>query len=133
MPAGIVDGAFNGVLAGDGVESALIDAPDSQNPVRYDPQRADRLAAEMPPMSATEQQRLSFLAATIEDILEPYAEQDLVEVKFSENRVMVDMKDKMLFPSGSARLSRAAAAMRVLSQEWAGSSSNRRCHMSSSS
>jgi chemotaxis protein MotB len=62
-----------------------------------------------PPSNATEQQRLSFLAATIEDMLEDYVERKLVEVSFTDNRVMVDMKDKMLFPSGSADLSGTAA------------------------
>ncbi len=56
----------------------------------------------------SEQQRLGYLAAVIENMLAGYMEQDLVEVRFSDNRVMVDMKDKMLFHSGSAQLSRPA-------------------------
>ncbi|WP_177420488.1 flagellar motor protein MotD [endosymbiont of Lamellibrachia barhami] len=55
-----------------------------------------------------EGQRLSYLAATIGDMLEPYIEKDLVDVSHSDTRVIVDMKNKMLFPSGSAKLSRAA-------------------------
>ncbi len=55
-----------------------------------------------------EAQRLSYLAATIGDMLEPYIEKDLVDVSHSDTRVIVDMKNKMLFPSGSAKLSRAA-------------------------
>jgi len=77
----------------------------------------DPAASEAPPASASEQQRLSFLAATIEDMLQPYVEQDLVDVRFSDNRVTVDMKDKMLFPSGSAHLSRTAVrALRDISR-----------------
>lgn len=53
-------------------------------------------------------QGLEFIAGAMQKILEPYVEQELVEVKRMENRVIVDMKDKLLFPSGSARLSRSA-------------------------
>ncbi|MEJ2609362.1 MAG: flagellar motor protein MotD [Candidatus Thiodiazotropha sp.] len=64
-----------------------------------------------------ERQRLSFLAATIEDMLSNYIEQDLVDVSFSEDRVVVNMKDKMLFASASAHLSRAAViALKGISQ-----------------
>lgn len=64
-----------------------------------------------------EEQRLGYLATVIEDILADYVEQSLVEVKISDNRIMVDMKDKMLFPSGSAQLSRSALqVLRDLSQ-----------------
>jgi chemotaxis protein MotB len=62
----------------------------------------------IPDLPSNETQRLSFLAATIEDMLSDYVDQDLVDVSFSEDRVVVNMKDKMLFPSASAHLSRAA-------------------------
>jgi chemotaxis protein MotB len=44
-------------------------------------------------------------------MLETYVEQKLVDVTFSDNRVMVNMKDKMLFASGSASLSNAAVTV----------------------
>lgn len=97
-----------GAIAGIDSINTLIESSESQDKAASDATEADQLAIEPPPTSASEQQRLSFLAATIEDILEPYVEQDLVTVEFNGNRVTVDMKDKMLFPSGSARLSRAA-------------------------
>jgi chemotaxis protein MotB len=56
----------------------------------------------------SEEQRLGYLSAVIENMLADYVEQELVEVRHSDNRVMVDMKDKMLFPSGSAQLSGTA-------------------------
>ncbi|MCU7809772.1 MAG: OmpA family protein, partial [Candidatus Thiodiazotropha sp. (ex Notomyrtea botanica)] len=59
----------------------------------------------------------SFLAATIEDMLGAYVEQDLVEVTYTQNRVKVNMKDKMLFASGRATLSNAAVtALRNISR-----------------
>ncbi|RLJ22712.1 flagellar motor protein MotD [bacterium endosymbiont of Escarpia laminata] len=62
----------------------------------------------LPDNAVDEAQRLSYLAATIGDMLEAYIEKDLVDVSHSDTRVIVDMKNKMLFPSGSAKLSRAA-------------------------
>ena len=60
---------------------------------------------------------MRFLAATIEDMLSDYVDQELVEVSFSEDRVQVNMKDKMLFGSGSAQLSSAAVkALRDISR-----------------
>jgi chemotaxis protein MotB len=61
--------------------------------------------------TSTEQQRLEYVAATIEDMLQNYVEKGLVDVSFSENRVVVNMKDKLLFPSSSARLSSAAVTV----------------------
>jgi chemotaxis protein MotB len=61
--------------------------------------------------SSEEQQRLAYVAATIEDMLENYVEKGLVDVSFSDNRVIVNMKDKMLFPSSSARLSNTAVTV----------------------
>lgn len=66
---------------------------------------------------ADESQRLNFLAATIEDMLGAYVEQDLVEVIYAKDRVLVNMKDKMLFASGSATLSATAVtALRDISR-----------------
>ena len=108
-----------GGVVGPSEQRALITTNEHLGPGAYaDPgaSQADD-SVEMPPTSASEQQRLSFLAAAIEDMLEPYVEQDLVEVQFSGDRVIVDMKDKMLFPSGSARLSRTAVrALRDISR-----------------
>ena len=68
-------------------------------------------------LPADEGQRMRFLAATIEDMLSDYVDKELVEVSFSENRVRVNMKDKMLFGSGSAQLSSAAVkALRDISR-----------------
>jgi chemotaxis protein MotB len=68
-------------------------------------------------MPKSEKQRLRFLAATIEDMLSDYVEQELVDVDFRDDRVIVNMKDKMLFPSASAHLSRPAVnALRQISR-----------------
>jgi chemotaxis protein MotB len=64
--------------------------------------------ADLSSESDSEKQHLGYIAAVIENILAHYVEQGLVEVRHGDNRVMVDMKDKMLFPSGSALLSRTA-------------------------
>jgi chemotaxis protein MotB len=61
-----------------------------------------------------EEQRLGYLAALIDNMLSDYVERELVEVRHRENRVMIDMKDKLLFPSGSAQLT--ATAVTVLRQ-----------------
>lgn len=88
--------------------NTLIDKQDHQGPDLYSQDGADAHPADVSISGSTEQQRLNFLAVSIENMLEAYVEQDLVQVKFMEDRVTVDMKDKMLFPSGSARLSRVA-------------------------
>ncbi len=105
-----------GEIAGIASENAPIESLD-QGSSLYDQAGLDQSVAELSSSSNTEQQRLRYLAAAIEDMLMPYVEQDLVEVRFSDNRVMVDMKDKMLFPSGSTRLSRTAVqALRDISR-----------------
>lgn len=101
-------GRKQGDIAGKDAGDVLIDLQNHQGPGLY---TEDGLATEdLPPPSigSNQKQNLEFLAVSIEDMLEPYVEQDLVEVNFSKDRVAVDMKDKMLFPSASARLSRAA-------------------------
>ena len=75
---------------------------------------ADKAMSDMP---AEEGQRLRFLAATIEDMLGSYVDQELVDVSYTQNRVKVNMKDKMLFGSGSATLSKpAVTVLRDISQ-----------------
>ncbi|MEJ2619714.1 MAG: flagellar motor protein MotD [Candidatus Thiodiazotropha sp.] len=99
-----------GDTPGLGDESALL-----QGEMRQGPGMENELGREqaigkqvIPDLPSNETQRLSFLAATIEDMLSDYVDQELVDVTFSEDRVVVNMKDKMLFPSASAHLSRAA-------------------------
>jgi chemotaxis protein MotB len=96
-------------------ENALIQSEQIQGPGTYQDQGQDIDQLDMMPND--EVQRLSFLAATIEDMLSDYVDQDLVEVTFTEDRVIVNMKDKMLFPSASAHLSREAVkALRNISR-----------------
>ncbi|WP_316364734.1 flagellar motor protein MotD [Candidatus Thiodiazotropha sp. CDECU1] len=96
-------------------ENALIETEQIQGPGTYQEQGLNMDAIGTLPNDET--QRLSFLAATIEDMLSDYVDQDLVEVSFTEDRVIVNMKDKMLFPSASAHLSRAAVkALRNISR-----------------
>lgn len=100
-------------------ENALISTEIKIGPGTYDDQGSqDRQEAEaMSILPADEGQRMSFLAATIEDMLDTYVQQDLVDVAFGEDRVMVNMKDKMLFASGSAHLSsEAVTALRDISR-----------------
>ncbi|MBV2090076.1 MAG: flagellar motor protein MotD [Candidatus Thiodiazotropha sp. (ex Ctena orbiculata)] len=99
-----------GDTPGLGDESALIEGelrqgPGIENQMGRDPAVGKEVIPDLP---SNETQRLSFLAATIEDMLSDYVDRDLVDVSFSEDRVVVNMKDKMLFPSASAHLSRAA-------------------------
>ena len=96
-------------------DSALIQTEQIQGPGTYKEEglNLDKIGA----MPKDEVQRLSFLAATIEDMLSDYVDQDLVDVTFTEDRVIVNMKDKMLFPSASAHLSRVAVtALRSISR-----------------
>jgi chemotaxis protein MotB len=95
-------------------QSALIEIDDRIGPGTYDDSGESDSAMNLP---SDEGQRMRFLAATIEDMLEPYVEQDLVDVSFTENRVRVNMKDKMLYASGSAHLSNTAVtALRDISR-----------------
>ena len=109
----------SGETPGKSQESALIEGelrqgPGVQNKAGID-HSIERDAS--PAMPKGEKQRLSFLAATIEDMLSDYVEQELVDVSFSNDRVVVNMKDKMLFASASAHLSKpAVTALREISQ-----------------
>jgi chemotaxis protein MotB len=95
-------------------QSALIETENRIGPGTYDDSGKLDSAMNLP---SDEGQRMRFLAATIEDMLELYVEQDLVDVSFTENRVRVNMKDKMLYASGSAHLSNAAVtALRDISR-----------------
>lgn len=91
-------------------QSALIQTEVKLGPGTYrdgggDTRQDEKALTKMP---ADEGQRLRFLAATIQNMLEPYVDQGLVDVDYTKNRVRVNMKDKMLFDSGSATLSKAA-------------------------
>ncbi|MCG7985101.1 MAG: flagellar motor protein MotD [Candidatus Thiodiazotropha lotti] len=99
-----------GDTPGLGDESALIQGELRQGPGIENELGMDTAVGKqvIPDLPSNETQRLSFLAATIEDMLSDYVDRDLVDVSFSEDRVVVNMKDKMLFPSASAHLSRAA-------------------------
>jgi chemotaxis protein MotB len=102
----------SGDTIGSEQDSALIQTEQLQGPGTYQDQGLN--IDEMP---NSEAQRLSFLAATIEDMLSDYVDQELVDVNFTEDRVIINMKDKMLFPSASAHLSRAAVkALRSISR-----------------
>jgi chemotaxis protein MotB len=102
----------SGATMGTEDESALIETEQIQGPGSYQEE-----GIKIDKMPNNETQRLSFLAATIEDMLSDYVDQDLVDVSFTEDRVIVNMKDKMLFPSASAHLSRAAVnALRNISR-----------------
>jgi len=52
--------------------------------------------------------RLQRVSNQVKEVLSPYIDQELVEVKSDDLWVKIDMKSSMLFPSGSARLSRKA-------------------------
>ncbi|MCU7916883.1 MAG: flagellar motor protein MotD [Candidatus Thiodiazotropha sp. (ex Epidulcina cf. delphinae)] len=109
----------SGEAPGMGQQSALIDNELRQGPGSFDQQGIDLAGAAdaVPEMPVDEVQRLGFLAASIEDMLSEYVDQDLVEVSFTEDRVVVNMKDKMLFASASAHLAKAAVeALRNISQ-----------------
>ncbi|MES9942837.1 MAG: flagellar motor protein MotD [Candidatus Thiodiazotropha sp. 6PLUC2] len=108
-----------GDTPGLGQESALIEGELRQGPGMENRLGLDQAVGKevIPDLPSNETQRLSFLAATIEDMLSDYVDQELVDVSFSEDRVVVNMKDKMLFPSASAHLSRAAVkALREISK-----------------
>ncbi|MCU7795863.1 MAG: flagellar motor protein MotD [Candidatus Thiodiazotropha sp. (ex Myrtea spinifera)] len=109
----------SGEIIGADQENALIQTDVRLGPGTYDESGANQKIGPdaMPEMPSDDGQRLSFLAATIEDMLGAYVEQDLVEVTYTQNRVKVNMKDKMLFASGRATLSNAAVtALRNISR-----------------
>ena len=97
-----------GNIAGKDSGTTMIELPDHQGPGIYNQDGISMHAAEASDVSGDELQNLQYLAVSIEDMLEPYVEQDLVKVNFDSDRVTVDMKDKMLFPSASAHLSHTA-------------------------
>jgi chemotaxis protein MotB len=107
-----------GEAVGSASESALIATENKLGPGTYQDTGSQAMRQEdLVDLPAEEGQRMRFLAATIEDMLSEHVEQDLVEVSFSEDRVRVDMKDKMLFGSGSAQLSGVAVrALRDISR-----------------
>jgi chemotaxis protein MotB len=97
-------------------ENALIEMP-AHGVDDKDMGSAQSNMADVSPENDSDKQRLGYIAAVIESTLSNYVDQELVEVRHSDNRVMVDMKDKMLFPSGSAHLSRTAVqALRDISR-----------------
>jgi chemotaxis protein MotB len=108
-----------GEIIGSDRQNALIETEIRVGPGTYEESSSgkkpfDESLAEMP---SDDSQRLGFLAATIEDMLGTYVDQDLVEVSFTKDRVKVNMKDKMLFGSGSATLSNTAVtALRDISR-----------------
>ncbi len=109
----------SGDMIGTERDSALIQTENRMGPGTYseDSRSAQQSDSSLIDLPAEEKQRMNFLAATIEDMLGAYVEQDLVEVTYTENRVMVNMKDKMLFASGSAQLSNTAVtALRDISR-----------------
>jgi chemotaxis protein MotB len=102
----------SGNTLGSEQDNALIQTDQIQGPGTYQEQ-----SLRMHEMPTNDMQRLRFLAATIEDMLSDYVDQELVDVTFSEDRVIINMKDKMLFASASAHLSRAAVeALRNISR-----------------
>ena len=107
-----------GSIVGADQASALIQNESRIGPGTYDDSVNQGKPDESPlDLPAEEGQRMSFLAATIEDMLGAYVEKDLVEVEFNRGQVRVNMKDKMLFPSGSAQLSNTAVtALRDISR-----------------
>lgn len=109
----------SGDMIGADAANALIQTENRVGPGTYDEEGRQGLqqADVLGDLPAEEGQRMRFLAATIQDMLGHYVEQDLVEVTFTENRVRVNMKDKMLFGSGSAHLSTTAVtALRDISR-----------------
>ncbi|MES9845134.1 MAG: flagellar motor protein MotD [Candidatus Sedimenticola sp. PURPLELP] len=62
------------------------------------------------PMTGPYEPPLSAIATRLEDTLSGFAEQDLVNISHTDRGVEVEMKSKMLYTSGSARLSREAVA-----------------------
>ncbi|MET0064943.1 MAG: flagellar motor protein MotD [Candidatus Thiodiazotropha sp.] len=106
----------SGDTPGMGQENVLIEG-DLQQGVGTQGQPGAGQQAALSSMPQNEKQRLRFLAATIEDMLSEYVDEDLVDVDYSPDRVVVNMKDKMLFASASAHLSRTAAtALREISE-----------------
>ena len=109
----------SGEIIGSDRQSALIENEIKVGPGTYQETSQGRKPIEegLAEMPSDDSQRLGFLAATIEDMLGAYVEQDLVEVTYTQNRVKVNMKDKMLFGSGSATLSNTAVtALRDISR-----------------
>jgi chemotaxis protein MotB len=54
------------------------------------------------------ERRMGFVAATLESVLQPFIEQGSAEIVQKGTTIEIDMKSRLLFESGSARLSRDA-------------------------
>jgi len=76
--------------------SALIS--DEQNAEKEDDEEDELMAA----------QALGALAEEVEEIMSPFIQKDLIEVKKNKFWLEIEMKSSLLFPSGKARLSRRA-------------------------
>ncbi|MEI6413134.1 MAG: OmpA family protein, partial [Pseudomonadota bacterium] len=65
----------------------------------------------------SDRQRFGTLAAALQTVLIPYIEKGLVEVSYNQNRLEIDMKSKLMFESGSVRISQDAFnALRNISE-----------------
>ncbi len=99
-----------------GQKSALIETDVKLGPGTYEesgsepvnPHRSLLAESDKAKGGLSEAQRLQYLSAAIGDMLAPYVEAELIDVDYKDGRVLVDMKNKLLFPSGSAELSRVA-------------------------
>lgn len=109
----------SGTLLGDTTSQAPIETESQGGPESVEPQPEIERGYKLPDETVAEQiqqmkeeKRLGFIAGTIESVLEPYIQSDQVSVTHSGSVIEVNMKSKLLFPSGSARLSRPA--LRIL-------------------
>ncbi len=71
-------------------------------------QEAEQMAGEGPGPTGLDFASLSRIAADLKGELSPFIDQDLVKVTQTERGLEVEMKSRMLFKSGSSRLSRDA-------------------------
>jgi len=107
---------LSGTLLGDTPSQAPVETESRAGPEVLAPESEDDPESGFEPAVGAgneaarrqEQKRLGFIAGTIESVLQSYIDNDEVSVSHSGDLIEVDMKSNLLFPSGSAHLSRPA-------------------------
>jgi chemotaxis protein MotB len=93
------------IQIGDPVRSMLPGTGEYSNPQTTPAASADDTAQQVVENSPAQTVSLATVASDVKQSLQPYIDQDLVDVTQTDRGVEIEMKSKMLFKSGSASLS----------------------------
>ena len=93
-----------------GPDISTADVEESQPDVGFGllPEPVAEVETSQPSVDPAEEKRLGYIAGNLESVLSPLIDDELVDIQHNQFWIDVNMKSKMLFDSGSARLSRFA-------------------------